>query len=43
MNDKELLAKCLEFFEQGYGEIYKQLLIEQLHEHLELEAKDGKD
>ena len=32
--DKELLAKCLEFLEQGYGDLYKQLLIEQLREQL---------
>ena len=40
MSDKELLAKCLECLEQGYGDIYKQLLIEQLRQHLELETED---
>jgi hypothetical protein len=34
VQDQELLAKVLEYFENGYGEIYKQMLIEQLRNHI---------
>jgi hypothetical protein len=33
-SDKELLTKVLEYFENQYGEIYKELLIEQIKDSL---------
>jgi len=34
LEDKELLAHVLEFFENAYGDIYKQLLIEKIKDSL---------
>lgn len=32
--DRELLAKVLEYFENSYGDIYKNLLIEKIKESI---------
>jgi len=42
MTDKELLAKCLEFLEEGYGDLYKQLLVQQLREKLQEDIAEVK-
>jgi hypothetical protein len=34
MTDKELLAKCLEFLEHGYGDIYRKMLIDEIKKHI---------
>jgi hypothetical protein len=34
LQDKELLAQVLEFMQENYGEIYKQILIEKIKESL---------
>jgi hypothetical protein len=35
MTDRDLLFKCLEFLQHNFGEIYKQLLIEQIEDHFD--------
>lgn len=35
LSSEDLLEMSLEYLEQGYGDIYKQLLIEQIRQHLD--------